>query len=231
MLFDQSLLRLAQRALLPIATVVISAPVLAAPLVNGGFEEGNINWNGAWGAYCYSSATCSATGWSGNYLLTSVGSWAWGYPNARPGFDGATQGLVVAGLQNTEYLQQTLHATQDGSYTLTWRDAGRPSSSFTYYDQTYNISIGNSVLGSYHTNQGQAWADHSLTFNMLAGDNLLTIYGMRSTGDGTAFLDNLNLNVPPAAVPPGTVSAVPEPGSMALFGLGLLGLVVSRRRR
>lgn len=223
-----SLCRTAIHSLLLAAAMAVQPAAQAAPaLVNGGFEAGTIQWSGAWGAYCYSSSTCAATGWTGAYLLTSVGSWAWGYPYLLAGFDGTTQGSVVAGLQGSAaHVQQTVHIDQAGRYTLSWRDAGRPSGNFTYYAQDYNVLMGGTVVGSYHTGAGQAWATHALTLDLLAGDQVLDFKGL-SALDATSFLDSVALDAAPGA-PVG--SSVPEPATLALTGLAVVAAGAARRR-
>ncbi len=215
-------------ALLLAATLALPPAVNAKPvLVNGGFEAGNVVWDGTWGTYCYSSTSCAATGWSGSYLLTAVGSWAWGYPNRLGRFDSSLQGAVVAGLQATEHVQQTLHVDQAGQYTLTWRDAGRPSSSFVYGPQDYDVLLDGIVHGSYHTNAGQAWSTHTLVLDLAVGDQVLDFKG-KSHADATAFLDSMAL-VGAAATAPGGGN-LPEPASLALSSLAMWIAAVVRRR-
>jgi len=223
---------LAACLLLATGSALVLPAAQASPIVtNGGFETGTINWNGAWGAYCYSSPACTASGWSGSYLLTSTGSWAWGWPGARPGFDATSQGVVVAGLQATEHVEQTLHIGAAGRYTLAWLDAGRPSSGFTYYAQDYEVSPGGVLLGNFHTEAGQAWASHGLMLDLAAGDALLSFRGLHAS-DSTTFLDNVTLTALAApAAPASPAGTVPEPQSLALVALGLLSMGGLRRGR
>ncbi|OYU93079.1 MAG: hypothetical protein CFE45_21415, partial [Burkholderiales bacterium PBB5] len=52
------------------------------------------------------------------------------------------------------------------------RDAGRPSYIYTYYAQDYEVLLAGQLLGSFHTEAGQAWATHSLTLDLAAGQDI-----------------------------------------------------------
>jgi len=60
------------------------------------------------------------------------------------------------------------------------------------------------------------------TFNLTGFENLKSIVvSKRELGNGSLGFDNFDFDV----------QAVPEPGSLALLGLGLVGLVLARRRK
>lgn len=216
-----SLLRHTVPALIALAAAV--APAHANLLTNGSFEAAGPSLAGA-GSYCYlgigDSRDCgSVPGWTGTLQIIASNSSPWNNPSATAGWS-AGQGSRIAGLQNTSYLEQTLNLAA-GNYTLTWLDSNR--SSGQYSGNTYDVRLDNVTLANYSTSVGDSWAANSLNFVATAGSHTLRLQGLRTSGDGTSFIDTLSLT----AVP----SAVPEPASVALVAIGLAGLALSRRRR
>jgi hypothetical protein len=213
------------RITLAAAAVIASlaAPVQANLLSNGSFEAAGPNLSGA-GSYCYLGIgdfrECgSVPGWAGSMQVIASNSGPWHNPSAITGWN-ASQGARIAGLQNNSFLEQTL-ALSAGSYTLTWLDSNR--SNGQYSGNSYDVRLDNTVLATYLTGVGDAWAGNSLRFNVTTtGSHTLRLQGLRTTGDGTSFVDMLSL----AAAP----NPVPEPASAGLVALALAGLVASRRR-
>lgn len=86
---------------------------------------------------------------------------------------------------------------------------------------SYEVSVDGTVLATFATALGEAWAGNSLNFTTTAGNHTLRFQGLRNTGDGTSFIDGLSL----------IAQHVPEPQSLALVTLALLGAGLSSRRK
>jgi hypothetical protein len=177
------------------------------------------------------------------------------------GWKWAKAGGVFGIIQGDQKMSQTFTATTSGEGTLTWYDAnraawrnidwfGRPNTySVTLTDSTGFIQTGGTfnseVFGgnSYSTPVGNGWwtsegkkgwyTRSASGFNLQAGMsytlsfNSLAYYvdnnGVQQVDDRSTFLDDISLNL--------TSTIVPEPSTMAIFGLGSIGLAYLRRRR
>ena len=153
-------------------------------------------------------------------------------------------------IQGDQKMSQTFTATTSGEGTLTWYDAnraawrdidwfGRPNTySVTLTDSTGNIQLGtfaSKVFGgnSYSTPVGNGWwtsegkkgwyTRSASGFNLQAGMSYMLSFNSLSQDDRSTFLDDISLTL--------TSTIVPEPSTMAIFGLGSIGLAYLRRRR
>jgi hypothetical protein len=184
-------------------------------VANASFESVPFAMSGYDGSYCYEGGSIYACAgalpdWSGAFPIMTSQSGAW---SATP--DTASDHFQI-GLQNNSFIAQTIQIATPGSYTLTWSDAGRPY----YGNENYDVSFGSTTLATEGTYGGQAWGVHSVTFTATAGAQLLQFQGLNTTGDSTAFIDNISLT-----------AAVPEPSSWVLMIAGIaLGVSVVRRR-
>lgn len=150
----------------------------------------------------------SATGNNNLYASGSTNMGAVGYPVESHSSQGVQEGYFASFL-TTLNSDGSSQATTHGVYQLvseseSWTTAGTPYNG-AFQDSDYpNID---SAIGS-----------------------TSTLYYQHYAAPGPfGVSDNLNFNVSTAGVL--TVSAVPEPGTYALFGLGVLLLIVAYRRR
>jgi hypothetical protein len=187
---------------------------------NGGFD-------GTTGDYTYNDAPASVTAyygsvpetantvadWTGSFVSIASSSNAWGTPSSLNGFNPASSGGYVAGVQADGVLSQQLGLAA-GTYVMTWSDADRGA------NQTYSVSFGGTTYQSYTTVGGAGWGTESLVFTTTGGTGLLSFTGLTSFNntDATSFIDNVS------------VSAVPEPASLLMMAVGTLGLLAWRRR-
>jgi hypothetical protein len=215
-------------------------------VVNG--EKWGRAWNGGWNDAGLESswrAVVSGTNtvWTGGSIARTedfAAGWKW-----------AKAGVVFGIIQGNQTMSQKFTAATSGEGTLTWYDAnraawrehdwfGRPN---TYSVTLLNDSTGNIQLGtftskvaggnSYSDPPGDAWwkldgkqgwyARSASGFNLQAGMSYTLSFNSLSQDDRSTFLDDISLTL--------TSTIVPEPSTMAIFGLGSIGLAYLRRRR
>ena len=208
-----------------LTAVAFGAAAMAAQantnlLTNGSFDGSteSYTYNGTppsvatnYGAVPVTTGTVA--GWDGAFVSIAASSGPWQTPGSLAGFD-ASFGNYLAGVQADGALSQQL-TLDAGTYQLSWFDANRGN------DQTFQVLFDGVELGSYTTTSGAGWQSQTLTFTLAEQTSgLLTFQGETIFGqsDSTSFIDKASL------------TAVPEPGSMTLMLLGVLGLVAWRRR-
>jgi hypothetical protein len=208
---------LAHLSTLAAAALLLGAPAANAQLVNGGFDAPETQQTGD--GYCYLGIgdyrECgSVPGWSGYFQVISAQSSAWQTPAANGGWS-SSQGSRLAGLQNSSHMTQDVTLAA-GSYTLSWLDSNR----VWYAGNTYEVRLDGNLLGSFSTVPGAAWTAQSLQFSVGAGTHALSWTGLRTSGDGTSFIDSVTLAAQP----------VPEPQTAMLLAGGLAVVALWRRR-
>lgn len=184
-------------------------------VVNGSFELAAPPMSGYDGSYCYEGIavyTCANTlpAWSGVFPVMRSNSGAW---SATPN-TAADQFQI--GLQNTSFIEQTITLVSAGNFTLIWSDAARTNWGGA---EAYEVSFGGTLLASMDPVAHAGWVTHSIAFNAIAGNQTLSFKGLNSSGDSTAFIDNISLT-----------TAVPEPSTWALMAAGLAGIGFTARR-
>ena len=216
-----------------IKNILVAAAFGAAAIGAHGADNLLVNGelNGSTGSYVYNASPQSVidnysgtvpiqdltvTGWDGSFVSIASGNGAWGNPNSLSGFNAATQGGYVAGVQADGVLSQDVELAA-GTYMLTWVDANRGNS------QNYSVSFSGGDVDylfttSFTTTGG--WKTEHLLFTTTGGAGALSFTGGTIFGvtDATSFIDNVQL------------SAVPEPTSLLLMSIATLGLLAWRRR-
>lgn len=152
-----------------------------------------------------------------------------GSTSGAPVWNRTTAGAPPTGLSGVgtavPFLVTAFHVTADGSYQLDnqanydtylhlYQSAFDPLAQFT------NVIAANDDFGGSLSSQ--------LTSNLLAGTNYFAVTSGFGNSDFGAFALTIS---GPGAVNLSTRAQVPEPTSLALAGLALLGLVATRKRQ
>jgi hypothetical protein len=205
---------------LGLASAGASSAASAAILTNGDFETTNIGVSNYYypGANIYTGGVSvpanyvAVPGWTftGNAgIINAQGSNAWYGGNSPTGFSGDQYAFV----QTAGSFSQTFTVNSASAATISWLSGSRPN--FGPYDGTtsYEVLLNNTVIDTISTDSAQNFMTESVSgVNLVAGANTLEFLNLSSSGDHTAFIDAAS------------VSAVPLPGGLSLFGAGLVGL-------
>lgn len=192
---------------LTLVLVLPASPVGAAPILgNGSFETNNVPA----GSYRYAMNGLAAAPWdfSGGAGISADYS-AWG--------GNTPYGNYFTFLQNTSVLQQTF--ISDGRYELDLSFAMIERAGYSP-NQVVQVRLDDLLLAA--INPDSTWTTYSYQNLVIgAGSHTLKFSGTYTFADASAFLDNVQM----------TATAIPEPPLLGLVGLGLAGLVLTRRRR
>jgi PEP-CTERM motif len=192
-----------------------TSPVSANVLLNGDFEAPTT------ATYTYLSGLNNDWTYAGGSgVINNVGGTAW-FGSSPPTGSSGSQFAFVQGAGSS--ISQTFSIATAGTFGISWLDAGRPNFGAYAGDQTYQVSLNSSVVGTYSTISGVGFNDEVANLGFLSsGVYTLTFLGLpttQSTPDETAFIDSVN------------IAAVPEPSTWAMLILGFLGMGFMAHRR
>ncbi len=181
---------------------------------------------------------------NGRTLSSLDASNSWDVYTSLPGWSvvGGLAGIeveaetVVSTPFGNHYVELDSHGANSNTSIFQWfdvLDAGHYETSFWYRPRTtnqndngMNVLFGDNIfINTIFTlnevrHQGTVWQEYNVDLGFLdAGSYSLGFQAFGSENTLGAFLDNVS------------VHGVPEPGSLALLGLGMLGLVASRRKQ
>jgi choice-of-anchor C domain-containing protein len=204
-----------------VATAIVlalsSTAVNANLVTNGSFEQP--------GTGC-ASGTTSLPGWTvgGNIDIDNSTAPCSTIPAADGSYFVDLTGSFSAGS-----ITQAFATTVGETYSVSFFFGGNPQWQYLSYPndsaiKSMNVGIDGNVVGTYSIDttglgfSDAGWTQRSFLFTATSDSTLLGFTSLNSVGVYGPLLDNVN------------VESVPEPGTLVLFGLGLAGLGVTRRR-
>jgi len=216
------------------AAVLLAAPAAhAVPnlLVNGSFESGLTGWTTGGTQLSFVPTVIVTDGVSGTAFGEAVP--ADNAASASPDASG-THGVYFVDDIANQFLTQSV-SLAPGTYEIGF-DAYAPQNGFNNaFDAAFTGIIAGVTLASYtvHT-QGtpQVWINFSGVANILSAGSYTVQFDYESFGVPAADVVIDRVYIVESTRDDGIdIPSAPEPFSLALFGAGLLGLGLARRRR
>jgi hypothetical protein len=199
-------------AALGLAGMLIAPTVTANLIENGSFEQALIldQSNGGWGYFLPSDVD----GWDSD--TNKIEIWDSGF-NGVIAADGQRFAELNAHPEtsgNAFTLFQEIDTIVNQIYHLTFAYRARVG------NETFNVAAGNLALNIDNSNTDD-WSVFSGMFMALSETTKLQFTSVNPTTNTLGnFIDNVSI-----------VAKVPEPGTLGLLGLGLVGLGIARKRK
>ncbi len=223
-------------------------PAGAGPLVlNGSFEQTSLtnpggylcNDNGAggcssnvadWSSTCAQAGACGGHATPSSLLFANTNGRAW---NGGIGLAGtianSPDGGNFVALDGDSYYRSSIFQTITGltvgdTYQVSfYQAAAQQKGAGSATTEQFAVSLGGTTLNSALMNDPQGgfvpWEKQTLSFVATSSQEVLNFLAL-GTPQGA----------PPVVLLDGVSISVPEPGTVAVLGAGLLGLVVARKR-
>jgi hypothetical protein len=192
------------------ALFAIAGTANASVISNGNFEQGLAGWTMTGNAVL---ATQYGAGfnWGGGSVAQN-GTYAISFNGGNLPSTGAIWQSFATVIGTTYSVQFDYGSTSPWAQSMNWTVLGANQGTIDSARVTDNNTAG--LLNTYNFTFVANSLSSTLRFNDYVGNN-------SNSNDG--LLDNISVNANP--------SAVPEPGSLALLGLGILGVGMVRRRK
>jgi len=214
-----------------VLAAALATPATAANIViNGSFESGLTGWTiGGTDTQGFPPVAISY-GAAQPYPIGAFGEAipANNAPTNSPDAVGAHAAYFVSDFATNQSLSQTINLAFDGVYQLGFSSFAPGNGFANLFDASFSGVIASIVLASYNVSTGpsQTWQTFSGAANLLAGSYTVEfLFNTNGFPAKDVVIDQVYIV---AGDPP---INVPEPASLALFGAGLLGLGLVRRRR
>lgn len=203
-----------------VLALVLGASAHANLLTNGSFEQGNFSPVSINSYVSVGNGQTNITGWN-------IGNVGVDWHNGTE-FQSIVDGQRAVDLNmegvNTGTLSQSFTTTVGSWYDLSFWLAGPGLNWGTQRQVLVDVAGLDDVVFTIAASAPTSlvWGLQTLTFQAVASTTTLSFASADSTGYWGALIDNASVTA---------ASTVPEPGSVALLGLGLAALGVSRKRK